>query len=110
MYRCYCSLVVERHRPAKGKYQLRHNLNGRNIYRVQSGGTLLLDRHRQLPFPLTINHQSYITMADQAAKLEQYIALAKSARGESAAKLIVNATSAVSYFLPCEDLDTDTDD
>ena len=53
---------------------------------------------RQLPFPLAINHQSLINMADQAAKLEQYIALAKSARGESAAKLIVNATSAVSYL------------
>jgi hypothetical protein len=49
-------------------------------------------------------------MADQAAKLEQYIALAKSARGESAAKLIVNATSAVSYCLPREDLDLVTDD
>jgi hypothetical protein len=49
-------------------------------------------------------------MADQAAKLEQYIALSKSARGESAAKCIINATSAVSYFLPREDLDTDTDD
>jgi len=44
-------------------------------------------------------------MADQAAKLEQYIALAKSARGESAAKLIVNATSAVSYLISGEDLD-----
>jgi hypothetical protein len=49
-------------------------------------------------------------MADQAAQLEQYIALAKSARGESAAKLIVNATSAVSYWLPSEKLDLDTDD
>lgn len=47
-------------------------------------------------------------MADQAAKLEQYIALAKSARGESAAKLIVNATSAVSY--PLSRVDSDTDD
>ena len=46
-------------------------------------------------------------MADQAAKLEQYIALAKSARGESAAKLIVNATSAVSYLASWVDSDTD---
>ena len=48
-------------------------------------------------------------MADQAARLEQYIALAKSARGESAAKLIVNATSAVSCLIFIEDMDTDTD-
>ena len=48
-------------------------------------------------------------MADQAAKLEQYIALAKSARGESAAKLIVNATSAVSYLKSGEEMDTGTD-
>jgi hypothetical protein len=70
----------------------------RGIYTETKVEVLSLCRHRQLPFPLTVNQQSLITMADQAAKLEQYIALAKSARGESAAKLIVNATSAVSYF------------
>jgi hypothetical protein len=68
---------------------------------------LSLSRHRQLPFPLTVNQQSSITMADQAAKLEHFIALAKSARGESAAKLIVNATSVVSYSLSRVDSDTD---
>lgn len=36
-------------------------------------------------------------MADQGAKLEQYVILAKSARGESAAKLILNAISAVGH-------------
>ena len=41
-----------------------------------------------------------VTMADQGAKLEQYIILAKSARGESAAKLILNAISAVGRPFP----------
>jgi COP9 signalosome complex subunit 7 len=43
-------------------------------------------------------------MSDQGAKLEQFIVLAKSARGESAAKLVLNAISAVRS---CSGHDTD---